>query len=111
VPSHKDIVLAILGAGTGFAGLVLVFLGILVSSFESYDREGKTAAQPKFEPAAWGSVGAFCLGLASVILALSWLLASPNDGLFVPVVVVFLFEVATVGIMAIWFVKKEFRGA
>ena len=63
---RKEVVITILGAATGLAGLVLVFLGILVSAFESYDREGKAAARPKFEPTAWVSVAAFALGLVAL---------------------------------------------
>jgi Fe2+ transport system protein B len=108
---RKEVVISILGAATGLAGLVLVFLGILVSAFESYDREGKAAARPKFQPAAWVSLAAFVLGLVAVLLAVSWLIRPRTDALYVPLIVAFVLDVALVGFVAVWVVRREFRGS
>ena len=107
---RKEVVITILGAATGLAGLVLVFLGILVSAFESYDREGKAAARPKFEPTAWVSVAAFALGLVAVLLALIWLVRPKASALYVPLVVAFVLDLVLVGFVAVWVVRREFRG-
>jgi antibiotic biosynthesis monooxygenase (ABM) superfamily enzyme len=109
MPSHKEVVLAIMGAATGLAGLVLVFLGILVSAFESYDREGKDAARPKFAPTAWLSVAAFVLGLFAVVLAIAWLLRPSGNALYFLAIVAFLADVTLIGYVAVSVVRGEFR--
>jgi hypothetical protein len=89
--------------------LVLVFLGLLVSAFESYDREGKSAARPKFAPAARASMTAFLIGLVAIVLALGWLLGGRDGAFYVPLVVAFLVDVVLVGYIAVSVVQREFR--
>lgn len=69
----KDVVLAILGASAGLGGFVLVFLGIIITSYESY--AGGTPEQVVRPYRATGAVllGAFAYSLVTVALCLVWL--------------------------------------
>jgi hypothetical protein len=76
-PIPKDVVLAIFGAAAGVAGLVLVFLGVVLSTAGSYPGDTPEAVRRPFRRAAWATTFVFALSLATVGLSLGWLAAGP----------------------------------
>jgi len=100
VPSDQDVVTAVFGAATGLAGLLLVFLGIVVSAFQSYSAATPAAATAPFRRAGRAILAAFLLGLAAAAVSLAWLL-SPGDGLYDASVVLFCVQLGTVAVSAV----------
>jgi protein-S-isoprenylcysteine O-methyltransferase Ste14 len=75
----------ILSAGVSLGGLILVFLGFVVSSFESYDPQEKRAVRERFAVRVWLSFAGL---LASVVAAAAGLigqLSHPTVSLWVGV--------------------------
>jgi hypothetical protein len=60
--------------GTAFAGLVLVFLGGVITAYESYDPTQKSAVRKKYQARAWVAFTGFVTALLSAVAALlaSW---------------------------------------
>ena len=98
--SDRAVVTAVFGAATGLAGLLLVFLGIAVSTFQSYSASVPAAAVAPYQRAARGILAAFLLGLCTAALGLAWLL-SPDRALRNAVVVLFCIQLAAVAVSAI----------
>ena len=88
-----EVVPAIFGAAAGLAGLLLVFLGVSMSAFQSFAGDAPAAATAGFRRAGSWILGAFLLGLADVAVAFSWLL-SPHRALRDLAVVLFALELA-----------------
>jgi hypothetical protein len=100
VRSDQDVVTAVFGAATGLAGLLLVFLGIVVSAFRSYSAAVPAAATAPYRRAGRAILAAFLLGLSSSAVSLIWLL-SPADGLYDAAVVLFFVQLGTVAVSAV----------
>lgn len=105
----KDVVLAILGASAGLGGFVLVFLGIIITSYESY--AGGTPEQVVRPYRATGAVllAAFAYSLVTVALCLVWLaLGGPaaiygwTVGLFVALLVAVFLAAGWATRMVLW---------
>ena len=82
------------------AGLLLVFLGIAVSAFQSYSASVPAAAVAPYRRAARGILAAFLLGLCTAALALAWLL-SPDRTVRNAAVVLFCVQLAAVAVSAV----------
>ena len=89
VASQEDIILATMGAAAGLAGLVLVFLGIVVSAVQSYAGDTNKRVRRKYVGLRWGSFGLFLLSLATVLLALLWLM-NGGDNLYRAAITLFV---------------------
>jgi hypothetical protein len=100
VRSDQDVVTAVFGAATGLAGLLLVFLGIVVSAFRSYSAAVPAAATAPYRRAGRAILAAFLLGLSSSAVSLIWLL-SPAGGLYDAAVVLFFVQLGTVAVSAV----------
>jgi hypothetical protein len=94
-----EVVPAIFGAAAGLAGLLLVFLGVSLSAFQSFAGDVPGAATARFRRAAAVILGSFLLGLVDVAVAFSWLL-SPGRGLRDVAVVLFAVELASTALAA-----------
>jgi hypothetical protein len=91
--AHKDVIVAVLGAAAGLAGLVLVFLGIVVSTFQSYNPVDAATVRPGFRRDAQVILGSFSLGLVCVGLSVAWLLTRNNQGLYIAAIVAFIGQI------------------
>jgi hypothetical protein len=94
-----EIVPAIFGAAAGLAGLLLVFLGVSISAFQSYAGDVPAAATVRYRRAGAWILGAFLVGLVDVAVSLSWLL-TPGRGLRDVAVVLFAVELAATALAA-----------
>ena len=88
-PAQKDVVTTVLGASAGVGGLVLVFLGILITTVGTYPGGTSDAVLRPYRLGAWASVGVFALSLAAVAVSLVWLAADQQHWLYVLVLVLF----------------------
>jgi hypothetical protein len=88
-----DVVPAVFGAAAGLAGLLLVFLGVSVSAFQSFAGDAPAAATASFRRAGSWILSAFLLGLADVAVSFAWLL-TPQRALRDAAVVLFAVELA-----------------
>ena len=95
-----DVVPAVFAAAAGLAGLMLVFLGVSISTFQSFAGDVPPAATARFRRAAAWILGAFLLGLVVVAVSFTWLL-SPGRALRDAAVVLFAVELAATALAAI----------
>ncbi len=93
---HKDVVLALLGASAGLAGLVLVFLGFIISTMASFDPGAGAAVLAPYRRTAGVVAGAFALSIATVAVSTWWLiLIKDAEGLYVAIVALFFAQMVT----------------
>ena len=93
-PTAKDAVLAVVGASAGLAGLVLVFLGVLISTYQARLGNAREATLQRIRTATWISLGAFVFCLAVVALAAAWLSVPGGHCFYVAVLVCFFVELS-----------------
>lgn len=86
---HKDVVLALLGVAAGFAGLTLVFLGLVISTYQSFDGPTPAPVLNRYRRIAVAILIAFGIGIGCVSTATLWLMGSGDNG--------FLYD-ATIGL-------------
>jgi len=58
--------------GTALAGLILIFLGGILNSFESYDRANRDTVVPIYRPRVRLSFAGFLSSILSALTALAW---------------------------------------
>jgi hypothetical protein len=90
----------IFGAAAGLAGLLLVFLGVSISAFQSYGGDVPPAVTAGWRRAGAWILAAFLLGLVTVAVALGWLL-SPSRALRDISVVLFSVELGATALAAV----------
>jgi hypothetical protein len=84
-----------LGSSASMAGLTLVFLGVVISTYRSFDADSSPRVLGRYRRSAMFVLGSFALSLITVVLAISWLAWShPIRGLFWVIFATFLLEVA-----------------
>jgi hypothetical protein len=69
----RDVVLAMLGASAALAGFVLVFLGIIIASFQSYAGGVPEQVVRPYRITGAGLFATFGLSLVTVAVCLGWL--------------------------------------
>ena len=88
------------GAAAGLAGLLLVFLGVTISAFQSFGGDVPPSVTAGWRRAGAWILGAFLLGLVTVAVGFAWLL-SPSRALRDIVVVLFAVELAATAAAAL----------
>jgi hypothetical protein len=71
-----------LGASAGLGGLVLVFLGLVITGYQSVPADAPKAVRNRARRAGPPILFVFALSLASVGLSLAWLAAPGGDLLY-----------------------------
>jgi hypothetical protein len=69
----RDSVLAMLGASAGIAGLTLVFLGVVISTYQSYSAASSPGVLGRYRRSALFVLVSFSLSLVTVVLSITWL--------------------------------------
>jgi hypothetical protein len=88
-PHPKDVMISVFGASAGVAGLVLVFVGVLITTVGTYPGgTSKTALHP-YRAGAWAAIAAFGVSLVTVALSLIWLAVSDSRALYIGTLVLF----------------------
>jgi hypothetical protein len=104
-PSPKDAMVAIFGASAGAAGLVLVFVGILVTAIAGYPGETSQTTLRPFRLGVWAALGVFGLSLVTTALSLTWLAMSESRPLYVATICVFVTLLVALFALAVAVVK------
>lgn len=98
----KDVVVAILGSSAALAGFGLVFLGIVIASYQSYAGAVPDAVVRPFRNAGAALLGAFGLGLVTVAVSLVWLINGGQPDLYGWVIGLFALQLVAVFAAAVW---------
>jgi hypothetical protein len=69
-PHSSEVMLSVFGASAGIAGLVLVFVGLLITRIRTYPGGTSKAALRPYRVGAWAATGVFGVGLDAVTLSL-----------------------------------------
>ena len=67
---YTEIVKQVFAGSTALAGLVLVFLGGVLTAYETYDAEQKSTIRGRFKRRAWIAFSGFVAALTSASLSL-----------------------------------------
>src|SRR5271157_1198902 len=89
MPDPKDVILGVLGASVGLAGLLLVFSGFVLSQAAGFPNTTPDTITKKFEKAAKVGVWPFLLALAVSGVSLFWLLR-PSPGAYCATILGFI---------------------
>jgi hypothetical protein len=100
VTTDRDLITALFPAAAALSGLLLVFLGIVLSAFQSYSAATPAAAVAPYRRAGGAILAAFLFGLGTVAVALAWLL-SPSRGLRDAAVLLFCVQLAMLSVSAV----------
>jgi hypothetical protein len=98
----KDVVIAILGASAGLGGFVLVFLGLIIASYQSYAGDAPEAVVRPFRTAGGILLAAFGFSLLAVVAALIWMVTGGPSTTYWLIVAVFVALLAVVFAAAAW---------
>lgn len=98
----KDVVIAILGASAALGGFVLVFLGIVITSKESYGGATGDEVLRPYRVSGTALLGAFGLCLVTVAVSLLWLINGGSTGLYDSAIALFAIQLAAVFLSALW---------
>ncbi len=91
---HRDIGLALLGASAGIGGLILVFLGLVVSGVSAFQPGASPEVKKPYKMAALTVMAAFLLSVLSTSAATVWLLNSCAESLYKFSVAIFFVQLA-----------------
>ncbi len=78
----KDVVLGALGASAALAGFVLVFLGIIIATYQSYAGSAPPSVVRPYRIASISLFTTFGLSLATVAMCLVWLVSGGPTWLY-----------------------------
>jgi hypothetical protein len=83
-----------LGASAGIAGLTLVFLGVVISTYQSYGAASSPKVLGRYRRSALLVLGSFSLSLVTVALAIAWLAWNqPVGSLYWAIFALFLMQI------------------
>ena len=88
--THRDVIITVLGAAAGLAGLFLVFLGVVLTTAQSLPAEVPRGVRRFLRWQAFLTLVPFTVGVASVGLSTGWLLTNNNQGLYISAVACFI---------------------
>jgi hypothetical protein len=103
--AHKDIVLALLGASATIVGLILVFMGLVVSAYGSLAGDTPKPVKDRLRRTVGWTLVPFGIGLAQIIAATIWLLR-PSCEAYSLAVMLFLATIVTLAVAAFWTLRK-----
>jgi hypothetical protein len=90
----RDAALGMLGASAGIAGLTLVFLGVVISTYQSYGAASSPRVLGRYRRSALFVLVSFSLSLLTVVLSITWLVWShPVDAMFWTTIGLFLLQI------------------
>ncbi len=108
---HKDVVIALLGASAGLAGLALVFLGLVEAATAVYPGGTKRAIIEARRRPALAVLASFGLGVLCVAAAAWWLLLLGGDRrLYICVAALFAAQLVALVVATIWTVLRSLWG-
>jgi hypothetical protein len=102
MPVRKDVVIAAGGAAAALAGLILVFLGVVIAGYLSYPGATPRRLLTPYRRATAAILSVFALSLASAALSVVWLTGSGGGGaLYDAVLWTFFAQLAAIFVVAV----------
>ena len=98
----KDVVIAILGSSAGLGGFVLVFLGVIIASYQSFSGAVPEDVVKPYRTAGAILLATFALSLVSVGVCLLWLAAGGPAGAYALTIGLFVVQLVAVFAAAAW---------
>ncbi len=90
----RDSVLSMLGASAGIAGLTLVFLGVVIATYQSYGAASSPKVLARYRRSALFVLASFFLSLVTVVVSITWLAWShPIGAMFWTILGLFLAQI------------------
>lgn len=108
-PSRKDVVIAEAGASAALVGLVLVFLGVLVTSYQGLLGQISREKLSPIKGGAWLALGVFIVGLSSLTLNIVWLATEGGRALYLATLVLFFTLLAGLVMVAVYSARVLLR--
>ena len=104
---HKDVVLAALGASAALAGLVLVFLGLVVGAYGGLAGDTPKSVKAPLRRTGLVVLTPFVLAVACMAASTAWLvLSGRGEGLYVATVALFVVQLAAIVGAALWTLRE-----
>ena len=101
--AHSDVVIALLGASAGLAGLVLVFLGLVVAGYAALPGDSPAETKEPYRTTGSVLVVAFVVGLGTVGASTAWLLRlGDNHALYILTVALFVLQLVALVFGTFW---------
>ena len=96
-----------LGASAALSGLLLVFLGLVVSAYGGLDGDTPKAVKQPLRRTAWILLASFCIGLLCLAAATIWLVQlTGGTGLYVLTVGLFIAQLVSLAIGTGWTLRE-----
>lgn len=80
VPGRNEAVIAAGGAASALAGLILVFLGVVIAGYQAYPGDTPRRLLKPYRKATGAILAVFALSLASAAMSLTWLATGGGGG-------------------------------
>ena len=107
VVGHKDVVVALLEASSALSGLVLVFLGLVITAYTGLERPAPRATLRPYRRVGGVLLSAFLVGLVCVTTAAVWLVnLRNNDPLYYVVLSFFFLQVVALAAATAWALRE-----
>ncbi|TMD13831.1 MAG: hypothetical protein E6I27_15095 [Chloroflexi bacterium] len=98
----KDVVIAILGSSAALGGFVLVFLGVIIASYQSYPGGVPEQVVRPYRISGSALLGTFAVSLITVAVSLLWLINGGPAGLYEWSIALFALQLVAVFAAAAW---------
>jgi hypothetical protein len=98
--TRSDVVSAALGASTGLAGLILVFLGVVIGRYDEILPGTSKRVRARFAGPTTCLFGTFVLGLVTSGLCFGWLAIGGGHCWYVSIIVLFLIQLGATAVGA-----------
>jgi hypothetical protein len=98
----KDVVIAILGSSAALAGFELVFLGIIIATYQSYSGSVPVHVVQPYRLTGTALLGTFAVSLVTVAISLLWLSNGGPAGLYGWTIGLFALQLVAVFASATW---------
>jgi hypothetical protein len=99
-PVPKDVVMAGVGVEATVAGLILVFLGVLVSMYQALPATATDTAKAPYKRYSSFAFGAFLISVASLGLGIAWLAVPGGSGLYHVEIAVLVIQIVALALLA-----------
>jgi O-antigen ligase len=93
---------ALVGASSALAGLILVFLGVLIAAYQPLIGRSSESTLRRFKTASVWALVVFGISLASVVIDVSWLMTKGGDCFYVSAAVLFFVQLAALAGIAVY---------
>lgn len=80
-PGRNETVIAAGGAAAALAGLILVFLGVVIAGYQAYPGDMPKRLLKPYRKATGAILAVFAMSLADAALSLAWLATGGGGGL------------------------------